>query len=127
MVLPSSCKIPGVHLQCKYPTSLRVTISKGFVVYILHHQVQSYSSLTFCLHFQHDIAKARDDAQHKYEEETPVESRSASGLRATINVAKKAKLNTPFTKYLAIANPNNGVSFLLELWSSIPTLVEFVQ
>ena len=57
-----------------------------------------------------------------------MESRSASGLRAAINAtmdAKKAKLNTPFTKYLAIANPNNGVSFLLEVWSSIPTLVEF--
>ena len=64
------------------------------------------------------------------EEETPVESQSASGLRAAVNVAmdaKKAKLNTPFTKYLAIVNPNNGVSFLLEVCSSIPTFVKFFR
>ena len=81
--------------------------------------------LTFCLNLQHDIAEAGDDAQRRYEEETPVESRSASGLRAAINAAmdaKKAKLNTPFTKYLAIANPHNEVSFLLEVCSSIPTI-----
>ena len=59
-----------------------------------------------------------------------MESRSTSGLRAAIIVAmdaKKAKLNMPFTKYLAIVNPNNGVSFLLEVWSAIPTIVEFDQ
>ena len=80
MVLPSSCKIPGVYLQCKYPTSLRVMISKGLVVYILHHQVQSHSSLTFYLHFKHDITEAGDNAQCRYEEETPVESRFVFGL-----------------------------------------------
>ena len=59
-----------------------------------------------------------------------MESQFASGLRAAINAAmdaKKAKLNTPFTKYLAIMNPNNGVSFLLEVCSSIPTFVNFFQ
>ena len=46
-------------------------------------------------------------------------------MRAAITAAmdsKKAKLNTPFTKYLAIANPNNGTNFLMEV-HSMDTLI----
>ena len=48
------------------------------------------------------------------------------GLRKAIASAidaKKAKLNTPFSKYLAIANPSNGISFLIEVQFENLTLV----
>ena len=41
--------------------------------------------------------------------------------------SKKAKLNTPFTKYLAIANPNNGTNFLMEVHSMNTLMVHEYQ
>ena len=67
---------------------------------------------------QHDIAKAGDDTLRNYENETLADSKTTSSMRSAINAAldaKKAKLNTPFTKYLAIVNPHNGTSFLMEV------------
>ena len=53
-----------------------------------------------------------------YEEETPVDLRTAGGLTSAINNAMEAKrksLAALFSKYLAIANPDNRDDFLLEV------------
>ena len=53
-----------------------------------------------------------------YEEETPVELRTTRGLTSAINnamEAKKKSLAAPFSKFLAIANPDSGDDFLLEV------------
>jgi hypothetical protein len=45
----------------------------------------------------------------------PPHLQTSKGLQAAINSeieTKKAKLTTPFTKYLAISNPANGIGFL---------------
>ena len=53
-----------------------------------------------------------------YKEETPVDLRTVGGLTSAINNAMEAKrksLVAPFSKYLAIANPDNRDDFLLEV------------
>ena len=53
-----------------------------------------------------------------YEEETPVKLRTVGGLTSAINNAMEAKrksLDVPFSKFLIIANPDNGDDFLLEV------------
>ena len=53
-----------------------------------------------------------------YEEETPVDLRTAGGLTSAINNAMEAKrksLAAPFSKFLAIVNLDNGDDFLLEV------------
>ena len=45
-------------------------------------------------------------------------NRTESGMRAAISSAmdlKHQKLNAPFTKHLAIANPHNRSTFLMEV------------
>ena len=67
---------------------------------------------------EHELAEAVDEAQQKYEDEHKKESRTALGLRNAIGLAieaRKSKLNTPFTKYPAIANPLNENEFLFEI------------
>ena len=67
---------------------------------------------------QQDIAEAGDEAQRKFEDEHDKSSRSAAGLRGAIVAtmeAKRKQLNTPFTKFLSIANPHNGANFLIEV------------
>ena len=68
---------------------------------------------------QQEIAKAGDEGQRKYEDDTDIAMRTEVGLNNTINSAmdlKRSKLNAPFTKYLAIVNPRNGDGFLAEVW-----------
>jgi hypothetical protein len=68
---------------------------------------------------QQEIAEAGDEGQRKYEDDTDVAMRTEAGLTNAINIAmdlKRSKLNAPFTKYLAIANPGNGDGFLAEVW-----------
>ena len=68
--------------------------------------------------FQQDIAEAGDEGQRKFEDEHDKSSRSAAGLRVAIIAAMEAKrkqLNTPFTKFLSIANPHNGANFLIRV------------
>ena len=51
-------------------------------------------------------------------EESKDGNRTKSGMRATISSAmdlKRQKLNAPFTKHLAITNPHNGSTFLMEV------------
>ena len=53
-----------------------------------------------------------------YKEETPVELRTARRLTLAINNAMEAKrknLAAPFSKLLAIANPDNKDDFLLKV------------
>ena len=59
-----------------------------------------------------------DEAQRKYEDETEADCRTAAGLTSVITAgieAKRQKLTTAFTKYLLVANPHNGDSFLSEV------------
>jgi hypothetical protein len=67
---------------------------------------------------QQEIAEAGDKGQRRYDEETPPQLRMDNGLSTAINStieAKKAKLTTPFTKYLAISNLTFGLDFLHEV------------
>ena len=67
---------------------------------------------------QQDIAEAGDEAQRKFKDEHDKSNKSAAGLRGAIIAAMEAKrkqLNTPFTKFLSIANPHNGANFLIEV------------
>ena len=62
--------------------------------------------------------------QQKYEKENKDGNSFESSLRAAIIVAmdsKCQKLNAPFTKHFAIANPHNGLTFLMEVsfWSPL--------
>ena len=53
-----------------------------------------------------------------YEDETSVELQTTRGLTSAINIAMEAKkksLTAPFSKFLTIANPDNGDDFLLDV------------
>ena len=77
---------------------------------------------------QQDIAEAGDEAQRKFEDEHDKSNRSAAGLRGAIVAAMEAKrkqLNTPFTKFLSIANPHNDANFLIEVRMIYPRVYFF--
>ena len=77
---------------------------------------------------QQDIAEAGDKAQRKFEDEHDKSSRSAVGLRGAIVAtmeAKQKQLNTPFTKFLSIANPHNRANFLIEVRMICPKVYSF--
>ena len=63
-------------------------------------------------------------------EESKDGNRTESGMRAAISSAmdsRRQKLNAPFTKHLAIANPHNGSTFLMEVPNSeLGTVIDFV-
>ena len=66
--------------------------------------------------------------QRKFEDEHNKSSRSAAGLREAIVAAMEAKrkqLNTPFTKFLSIANPHNRANFLIEVQMIYPKVYLF--
>ena len=71
---------------------------------------------------QQELAEAGDEAQRRYEDETDPDSRTASGLTSAISAgteAKRQKLTTAFTKYLSIANLENGKHFLSEILTKL--------
>ena len=75
-----------------------------------------------------DITEAGDKVQRKFEDEHDKSSRSAADLRGAIVAAMEAKqkqLNTPFTKFLSIANPHNGANFLIEVRMIYPKVYLF--
>ena len=77
---------------------------------------------------QQDIAEALDKAQRKFEDKHDKSSRPAAGLRRAIVAtmeAKRKQLNTPFTKFLSIANPHNGTNFLIEVRMIYPNVYLF--
>ena len=56
--------------------------------------------------------------QQKYKDETEADCRTTTGLTSAITArieAKRQKLTTAFTKYLPVANPHNGDTFLSEV------------
>ena len=78
---------------------------------------------------QQDISKAGDEAQRKYEEEHREGTQTESGFRASISSAMDAKcqkLNTPFTKHLAIVNPHNGITFLMEVMIVFKSMMLYI-
>jgi hypothetical protein len=67
---------------------------------------------------QQDIAKAANEGQRRYEDETTPGKRTVDGLQNAMNSAmetRRLKLTAPFNKYLTIANPVNGKDFLDEV------------
>ena len=77
---------------------------------------------------QQDITEARNEAQRKFKDKHNKSSRSATGLQGAIVAAMEAKrkqLNTPFTKFLSIANPHNGANFLIDVRMICPKVYSF--
>ena len=78
----------------------------------------SNSLIALITSVQQDIVEASDEAHWRYVEENIDGNQTKSGMRAAISStmdSKRQKLNAPFTKHLAIANPHNGSTFLMEV------------
>ena len=78
--------------------------------------------------FQREIVAASDEAARAYKEKTPITEQTAAGVWDAMSAASTNMVDyikkKDFTKYLAIANPQNCDDFLAEV-SFFTTLLYF--
>jgi hypothetical protein len=70
------------------------------------------------IRLQQEISEASDDASRKYYEETPEKDRTGSGVTEVMRDAAKSKHQSfkgQFSKFIGVANPKFGDSFIDEV------------